>query len=184
MDCPSCQGHRLVPTKIEEDLAASGCMQCQGALLSLVSYRNWAENHAEQHRAAPVTDSDIQADNTNKALVCPKCSRLMTKYRIGAGSNNRVDLCSGCDEAWLDAGEWALLKQMEVQDKLPRIFTDEWQRRIRREQAAGYFQGEYAQTFGDDYPRIKELRTWIDGHPQKEELRRYLNNPNPYQTEC
>ncbi|MCO4759818.1 MAG: hypothetical protein KC477_17485 [Oceanospirillaceae bacterium] len=172
----------MVPVKIEENLVASGCKRCDGALLSLVTYRNWAEQHRIQHDEV-VVSGDVQTDENGKALVCPKCSRLMTKFRIGVDIENRVDLCGSCDEAWLDSGEWTLLKQLELQDKLPGIFTEEWQRRARLKHTQGVFKTEYEGTFGSDYSQIKEIRTWIVEHPKKAEILRYLSNADPYRAD-
>jgi len=61
-------------------------------------------------------------------------------FEIGASSGNRIELCSRCDEAWLDKGEWRLLGIMDLQDQLPSIFTDAWQRNIReRREANSYY---------------------------------------------
>ena len=57
----------------------------------------------------------------------------MTKYLVSGALNTRLDLCGNCDEAWLDGGEWQLLKSLELGNALPSVFTDSWQRKVRAE---------------------------------------------------
>ncbi len=182
MKCPTCNDQPLLPTKLEEQLPANGCRQCEGALLPLLTYRQWAETYSVS-ADIPLCEisEDTAAAENGKALVCPKCSGFMTKFRIGNNTDNRVDLCGSCDEAWLDSGEWQLLKQLEIQHKLSNIFTEEWQRRLRKDQAREHFRTEYEQLFGDDYGRLQAFREWLTEHPQKTDMLRYLNNSDPYQ---
>jgi hypothetical protein len=107
MKCPVCKNPDLRPTMIEDLLPSMGCDNCKGSLVSLLYYRHWAENHKPQY-CAPSAVTEVPADTTN-ALHCPKCTRLMTKYRLSGTVGNRLDVCRSCDEAWLDGGEWQLL---------------------------------------------------------------------------
>ena len=43
MHCPKCKNENLKPTKLEEGLPVMGCPKCEGGLLSLLYYRDWAE---------------------------------------------------------------------------------------------------------------------------------------------
>ncbi len=54
----------------------------------------------------------------------------MSKYQISPGQS--PCLCGTCDEAWLDRGEWQLLKTLELSPRMPAIFTEAWQREVRR----------------------------------------------------
>lgn len=182
MQCPTCKDQPLLPTKLEEQLPANGCRQCQGALLPLLTYRQWAETYSAKTSppVCEISEETDAADNGN-AIVCPKCSGFMTKFRINNDTDNRVDLCGSCDEAWLDSGEWQLLKQLEMQHKLNNIFTEEWQRRVRQDQTREHFRSEYEQLFGEDYNHLQEFRLWLEDHPKKASMLRYLNNSDPYQ---
>src|SRR5687767_12077968 len=133
MKCPVCKSAELRPTMIEDLLPSMGCDQCKGTLVALLYYRHWAEHHKpEPEMNAPATLAEEPADTTN-ALRCPKCERIMTKYRLSGTVANRLDVCSLCDEAWLDEGEWQLLEQLQLSDKLPAVFTETWQRKLRKE---------------------------------------------------
>ncbi|OMH33743.1 hypothetical protein [Motiliproteus sp. MSK22-1] len=180
MHCPQCKGYRLEPKLLEPDLLAASCKKCGGALLSLLNYRHWSEHHSAVHEVEKVEGLRVESggdevDDNHTAQLCPKCGRMMTKFRIGLENNNRIDLCSGCDEAWLDNGEWRLLKQLELHEKLPKIFTDEWQRNIRQQRQQQLVKSKYIALFGDeDFSKVDEFKNWLDQHPDKAEIKQYL----------
>ena len=173
MDCPQCKGYQLEPKELEPGLVAGSCTKCQGALVSLMNYRFWADQ--QEPAETKVEEAVIESEDNNKAQVCPKCTKLMTKFQIGTGSSNRLDLCTGCDEAWLDKGEWKLLKQLDLADKLPKIFTDAWQRNIRLERQEKIHKQRYEKLLGvEDFSRLDEFKQWLDLHPEKGQIKQYL----------
>lgn len=168
MHCPKCKHEYLKPTKIEEGLPAMGCPKCEGALLSLLYYRDWSERvnldpeeHAAQREIS--TDSD-----TKTAINCPKCSRLMTKYLVSGALDARLDLCGKCDEAWLDGGEWPLLKSLELGNRLPSVFTDQWQRKVRNEKTEIERINRLKKVVGDsDTEKAVEIKNWLKSNQNK-----------------
>ncbi len=176
MQCPQCKGYRLEPVQLENGLIAAGCSKCGGALLSLLNYRFWSQNHQtdSDEKVSLDTMSEV-AEGEEKAQVCPKCARLMTKFKIGLASANKLDLCTHCDEAWLDKGEWRLLKQLELHGKLPQIFTDAWQREIRKERMQNLIKQRYVEMVGaEDFEKIDAFKSWLNDHPNREEIKQYL----------
>lgn len=175
MKCPVCKTPELRPTMIEDLLPSMGCEQCKGSLVGLLYYRHWAENHKPHYETdAPATLSEVPADSTN-ALRCPKCERIMAKYRLSGTIANRLDLCTVCDEAWLDGGEWQLLEQLQLSDKLPAVFTDTWQRKLRKEGSERTRQEILRRTIGaDDATKVESLRSWLNEHPAKSTILTYL----------
>jgi len=172
MQCPVCANSELRPTMIEELLPAMACGQCQGSLVSLLYYRHWAE----QHKPDVVQPTGVMpATDTSKAITCPKCERIMTKYKLVGSVENRVDLCVSCDEAWLDQGEWELLEQLDLADKLPTVFTDAWQRRLRHERSESTRQAILKKTIGDQAAtKVEDFRVWLNGQKQKSAILTYL----------
>jgi Zn-finger nucleic acid-binding protein len=160
---------------IEDLLPSMGCEQCKGSLVGLLYYRHWAENHKPHYETdAPATLSEVPADSTN-ALRCPKCERIMAKYRLSGTIANRLDLCTVCDEAWLDGGEWQLLEQLQLSNKLPAVFTDTWQRKLRKEGSERTRQEILRRTIGaDDATKVESLRSWLNEHPAKSTILTYL----------
>jgi Zn-finger nucleic acid-binding protein len=160
---------------IEEQLPSMGCEQCKGSLVGMLYYRHWTEHYkppSETNR--PTTISELPADTTT-ALRCPKCERIMSKYRLTGTIANRLDVCSVCDEAWLDGGEWQLLEQLQLSDKLPAVFTDAWQRKIRIESSERRRQEILRRDLGsEDAGKVETIRAWLNGHPAKSTILTYL----------
>ena len=105
MHCPACKTVPFLPVKLDGSLPALGCPDCDGAFVSLLYYRDWAERtgRGAAGDASPAArEVAVRANDTAKALACPKCSRIMTKFRIAGGVTNRIDLCATCDEAFLE----------------------------------------------------------------------------------
>lgn len=175
MKCPACHGSDLEPKQLEDGLIAASCSKCDGALLSLINYRYWAQ-HAELAKEAGELESlEASGDTEEKAQVCPKCARLMTKFKIGLMTANQLDLCSHCDEAWLDKGEWRLLKQLELHGQLPKIFTEAWQRGIRKERMYNLVKQRYIDMIGtEDFDRVEQFKQWLDQHPNREDIKQFI----------
>jgi Zn-finger nucleic acid-binding protein len=177
MKCPKCKDPDLRAARIEADLPAAGCPRCKGALVSLLYYRDWAERHAND----PVTLADDHGaiediEDTSTAITCPKCGRLMTKYKISGAVANRLDVCPGCDEAWLDGGEWALLKALELARKMPQVFTEQWQRNIRRQVAEDTRRNILRKAIGDDaLTRTEDFKRWLHDQARRNDILVYLH---------
>lgn len=177
MQCPKCKKTTLRASRIEMDLPAAGCPTCKGALVSLLYYRDWSERHAndpvdldENHGAV----EDLL--DTNMAITCPKCGRLMTKYKVSGSVSNRLDVCPGCDEAWLDSGEWQLLKALELAHKMPLVFTEQWQRNIRKQVAEETRRAILAKAIGDaPLKQVEEFKSWLRRQPRRNDILGYLH---------
>ena len=176
LNCPVCQTPALQPAKLEDSLPVLACPGCRGTLLSLVSYRHWRERPGSD--AAPAAPADAAAPKaTLSALCCPKCARFMTKFRVSADEGNQVDLCTHCDEVWLDRGEWELLERLALAGRLTQVFTQPWQYRLRSEQAQRRAEQRWREQLGADYERAREAREWIAASPHARELLAYLYVP-------
>ena len=176
MYCPTCKDTVLKPTKIEHGLPVKGCAKCGGALISLLHYRDWREHDHFDSMEKQELSSDIIMDDSKDALTCPICNRLMTKYRISSETSNRLDLCLNCDEAWLDNGEWTLLKSLEISDKLPKVFTDAWQYKLRTEVNKRWHRKHYLDLLGEeDLLEAERIRDWIAKHPKRNAILNIVN---------
>jgi len=184
MKCPQCKGYSLEPKELEPGLVAGACAKCDGTLISLMNYRYWADQliPSDSGREPQVSDQVLLGENeikevedTSQAQVCPKCSKLMTKFQIGLMTSNRIDMCNNCDEAWLDKGEWKLLKQLDLAEKLPKIFTEAWQRNIRLQRQAILQKERYSALLGEeDFEKLDEFKQWLVKHPEREQMKQYL----------
>jgi Zn-finger nucleic acid-binding protein len=160
---------------IEDDLPAMGCGTCHGALVSLLYYRHWAERDSEPAADPAKPTPTVVTTDTTEAITCTKCARVMTKYKISGAVANRVDVCSTCDDAWLDGGEWELLEALHLSHKIPAILTDTWQRRIRRELTAETRRSILVRMVGaESAQRIEDFGEWLDGSGHKSHILTYL----------
>ncbi|HKE93575.1 MAG TPA: hypothetical protein VKB34_04650, partial [Povalibacter sp.] len=151
-----------------------GCGTCHGSLVSLLYYRHWAETQ-KPATETPVAAAAVETTDTTTAVTCPKCNRIMTKYRLTGGVSNRVDVCVCCDEAWLDQGEWELLEALQLSLKVTSIFSDAWQRRIRQENSEEMRRTILVRTIGDvGAKKVEEFRTWLGSNKYKPEIMAYL----------
>lgn len=177
MKCPKCKTVDLLPTKLEADLPAMGCGTCEGNLISLLYYRYWVERSDLSIDVKTAELKEFEKSDTKVALTCPKCARLMTKYLITGGQSNRLDLCGSCDEAWVDSGEWVILKSLKLTKNLPSIFTDAWQVRLRKEMSAKqkYLRLE-RQVGAADAERADEIKQWLKSNKNKSVILQYMGS--------
>jgi len=177
MKCPTCKHENLRAARIETDLPAAGCPACKGALVSLLYYRDWAERHANDPVALSQDHAVAEdAPDTSTAITCPKCGRLMTKYKISGAVSNRLDVCPGCDEAWLDRGEWELLKALELARKMPQVFTEQWQRNIRKQIAEDTRRAILRRAIGEPaLHHTEEFKHWLHEQSRRNDILVYLH---------
>ena len=99
----------------------------------------------------------------------------MTKYSVSSEHKNRIDLCAFCDEAWLDGSEWTLLKSLELAHKLPSVFTDQWQRKVRDEKMESKKVERLKKLVGEtDTTRAVEIRDWLKNHNRKAAIVQFI----------
>ncbi|PCM43737.1 zf-TFIIB domain-containing protein [Marinobacter sp. ANT_B65] len=177
MKCPKCRNVDLKPTKLEDGLPVMGCPECSGSLLSLLYYRDWAERNVPVEKVDE-TEGEVLVDNdTATALSCPKCSKLMTKYSIASQHKNRIDLCGFCDESWLDGSEWKLLKSLELAHRLPKVFTDQWQRNVRAEKMEAMKIERLRRVVGQsDSDKAVEIKSWLKDHDNKAAIIQFIGS--------
>ncbi len=179
MQCPCCQNTPLKAIRLDAGLPAHGCHACEGVIIPLLYYRDWVErNEATEIEQNKTLDAELVAEkDTRRALNCPKCSGIMTKYKITGCSANKLDLCDHCDEAWLDGGEWELLKALQLSRHVPAIFTDKWQQKISQEIIQQKFKERFAKVLGQsDMIKADDFRTWVNGHDKRAEILLYINS--------
>lgn len=152
-----------------------GCTSCDGVLISLLYYRDWAGRLSDLDEIEPIDSNIIEENDSKIALSCPKCLKLMTKYLISGSQSNRLDVCPSCDEAWIDNGEWALLKTLNLAKRLPLIFTLPWQSRIRKEINEKNRYERLEKIVGnEDAERAREIREWLNANRNKSAIIHYI----------
>ena len=183
MKCINCSQGNLIPSFIDDAFRAHTCGSCGGNWILVEDFVSWKDRHPEHRFNPEVTCEDDAADN-RKALICPMSGQLMRKLRISAQHAHRLDYSNSVGGIWLDKGEWELLKAEGLAGSLNAIVTQTWQNKIRQETALNNFVEIYESKFGKEtYKKAKEIRQWLQSHPQKADLRAYLLAEDPYSAE-
>ncbi|ALU42851.1 TFIIB-type zinc ribbon-containing protein [Pseudoalteromonas rubra] len=183
MKCTSCGEGQLRPGFIEGLFRAHSCDQCQGDWILIEDYVAWKERNPDYQFAEQIEFGN-EAEDSKRALFCPVSGTLMRKFRISASSAHRVDYSVATGGIWLDKGEWHLLKAEGLAGALNQLVTQQWQQQIREDTSQQNFADIYQDKFGDEtYQRLRDIRTWLNNHPQKADLRAYLMAEDPYSAE-
>ena len=173
MKCSSCKVGTLEPAYFEGLFACHSCSHCGGDLILLGDYIKWQSNNVNDE-IAPEASVDMVAQETSRAMVCPLSGTLMTKYRIADDTEHRLDLSPAINAVWLDKGEWNLLKEKGLANKLATIFTNHWQRSIIAEERSALISDINQEKFGDKYKQINEFKALISELPNRSEVIAYL----------
>lgn len=179
MQCTQCKHGQLVPSFLDDLFRAHTCNRCGGNWVLVEDFVSWKE----RNKAFKFNPADISEDtsDTKKALLCPVSGGIMRKFKISATTDHRVDYSAQVGGIWLDKGEWALLKSEGVAGALNSVVTQHWQNKVREESATSNFADIYAAKFGEaTYKEVKALREWLNGQPNKADLRAYLLSDDPY----
>ena len=179
MQCTSCKQGKLVHAYLDALFPCHTCEHCGGNFIYLADYLRWIENNKDPKFVCN-QDAALHADESERALLCPKTGSLMLKYRISKNTEHRIDLSRAINAIWLDKGEWELLKREGLAGKLNEIFTDVWQRKVRQAKSADVFDALYAEHFGENYEAVKAFRSLLQGMPNKSDVIAYLVSDDPY----
>lgn len=178
MKCPSCANGRLEPSFIDQLFRAHTCNECGGNWILIEDYVAWKDHH-QDHSFTSISVEEVE--ESSKALLCPMTGMIMRKLRISKDNAHRVDYSKRVGGVWLDKGEWELLKKEGLAGSLNAILTEQWQQKIKAQQTEETFDLLYLSKFGEsDYQKIKDVRAWLEAHPQKTDLRSFLLSDDPY----
>ena len=182
MKSPVCGTAKLGEIQFEAKLTALHCPRCNGHWIPSENYWQWIKEHGKALPENPASFYSVPEADTQKALLCPECGRILQKYRLGPDIKFRLDHCGACGGVWFDRAEWEVLKDRCLHDHLHEFFTDAWQKKIRADQARERAIAIYREKFGpEDYEKILGLKNWIEAHPLKRALMDFLTDPDPFE---
>lgn len=178
MQCPVCKTKRCSPVELDQYLKAASCEICGGHWISHRNYSAWLKRHGETLPEKPFSEVEFDVGDVQEAKLCPDCNRILLKYKVGHGLDFFVDHCPGCGGVWLDRNE---LQEKNLHDEIHKIFSTSWQAQIRGDQMASKLDRAYTNRFGaDSYAKAKDIRQWLQHHPQKQALLAFLSDADPY----
>ena len=183
MKCPVCKEENFETKEIDPNLFGKVCKKCEGKWISSENYDRWLEHlGATLPELPPSGETDLTIPEFELARLCPKCRRILVKYKVGRGTSFKIDRCGNCAGVWLEADEWKTLKSRNLHDELNKIFTDHWQEEVNREETRKTLEKIYKEKFGEaDYGKIKDFKSWVNAHEKSGEIIAYIRDKNPLQ---
>ncbi len=179
MKCSACDAGVLAPAYIEGLFPCHTCDSCGGSLVMMGDYLRWQDQHPDiDLKADPPLE--VAAEETSKAMICPKTGGIMTKYRIAKDTDHRLDLSPSINAIWLDKGEWAILKEKGLASRLNNIFTDHWQHEIHSQESADVLDSLYRKKFGEHYDQLIAFRGLLETLENRSEAIAFLLSDDPY----
>jgi len=182
MRCPVCLNTELKLQDIDRGLSAGVCLSCNGRWISLQSYQAWLEFEDHEQVKAEENNKAGSVPNNDRARICPKCKRILTKYKIAVESALNIDRCTICSGVWLDEADWATLKNKKLHLALDKIFTDHWQNEIRLDDTKVALAGINREKFGrENFELVRSFKKWVFEQKNPEEILSYLSDSSPLQ---
>lgn len=181
MKCLVCKSEAVFDKVVEEKLRVKECKDCGGQWLPSSQYYSWLERHGKSLNDQQYSEITYEVIDSQNAKICPDCGRILLRFNIGHGLKFSLDHCSNCNGVWFDKNEWVALVSRNLHDELPRIFSTDWQKHIRKEGRGKFYEEVYMSKFGDQYTRIKEFKQWLDEQEIKSAILAFLSDPNPYE---
>jgi Zn-finger nucleic acid-binding protein len=174
VNCPVCKNIDLHSTSISQGLSASKCSNCSGHWLAFSDYLSWQQCSG---KIDPQDDTNVQIDDTLDALICPCCTKILSKYRVNSTVAFVIDQCGTCSGIWLDQNEWVAITQENLAHKMHLIFTGHWQKNIKRKLSEKRKNEIYLNKFGEEnFKRLNDIKLWLSEEVQYDAMLAYLND--------
>lgn len=176
MNCPNCSKSPLAPQALDGALQAKSCSTCGGQWIDSTQYFRWLSSRPKARMGEHVvSEAKFDVIDGEHARLCPECSRIMMRFRVGSGVEFYIDRCTDCGGLWLDNNEWKALEARKLHDDLHFVFSAAWQDRLREEEIAASREAWLIKQLGEErYQHLKETREWLQTHPHREALLAYL----------
>lgn len=176
MKCPVCKDRVMSSRPLEANLSAHACSQCFGKWIASYQYWKWKEISGKSLLAnCPGSATDLPVTDSTDAKLCPECGHFLRRFPVGQGVSFGLDRCGNCGGTWFDANEWETLKSSGLHDDVHKIFSEVWQNQVRSDEHQVAMEKFYKEKFGEnDYQKAKDLKAWIEAHPNQAELRAFL----------
>ena len=182
MKCPICELDSLKAHRLEADLPAYRCKRCEGVWISAAQYWEWLRGREDDPPEGPAeAETPMPVEDAGQAKLCPECGHILRRYKVWPNAQFYLDRCGHCGSVWFDRDEWTYLRSRGQHDEVHLFFSDLWQEKLRAKETRQRMEKIYLDRFGaEDYARLKELRGWLDQHPQRGALLAYLTDKDPY----
>lgn len=170
MQCPKDRRVDLVHSKLAGGVPAMHCPTCEGSWIPVEEYKAWQSRNPEPASdLLPETlDLDfVLAPFDARAALCPECNCYLARAKVGLLRNPfYVERCPNCGGIWCDRGEWDMLAKLGLTTTIEKIFTNEWQSRIREMSQGEQERRATIDKLGEELAyRVFELAELLENHP-------------------
>ncbi len=182
MNCPICDTplERLTLFRADgfgAELRGFGCSQGHGVFLPSDLYFDWRDRH-EPRQVLDLSVVTGDVGDAKRAKLCPQDGRIMLRYRSGGDRGFWIDRCGTCGGVWFDGSEWEATVAAGLHERLPRVFSDAWERDAEEESAVAARRKRLADAVGpDDLARADAFWEWVSSHPQRHLLLARVSEP-------
>ena len=120
MNCPKC--HARMEKVTHHDIEVDRCTNCRGIWFDLLERENLAR--LEDSEQIDIGDPDVGARwNEIERINCPVCGTRMIAMVDAEQPHVWYEACKSCSGVFLDAGEFADLKERTLLDRLRDLFS-------------------------------------------------------------
>jgi Zn-finger nucleic acid-binding protein len=169
MQCPKDKKVELSNSLLSGDLAVQCCPDCKGTWIPSGNYESWQSQQPKTtSQPIPSTlDVDyVQSPFDTKAALCPECNHYLARAKVGLKIPFYVERCPNCNGIWCDYGEWDILEKLGMHTAIGKLFTSEWQTRIKaREQIERERQATIEKLGEPLAQQLFELAEMLETHP-------------------
>jgi len=109
----------------------------------------------------------VQSPYDTKASLCPECGAYLSRARVNWKPAFYVERCPSCEGIWCDHGEWAVLEKLGFHVAINKLFSRDWQARVRKQEMIDMERAAIIEKLG---PEIAEklfvLTDDLEKHPK------------------
>jgi Zn-finger nucleic acid-binding protein len=164
----------LKDDQLAPGLPVKACGSCGGAWIPPEHYVAWQQQEVNPDAPIQVSILPLTAKVDfshpaldNRAALCPDCRSYLVRGRINLDQGSFfVERCPTCRGIWVDAGEWEILKQLNLHTHIEYIFSQEWQSQVRELEYEARETRATIEKLGPEIAqRVFELAELLENHP-------------------
>lgn len=169
MHCPKDKTVTLTSGILADVMQVQCCPDCKGTWIPAEQYVSWKQHQPVQDATVPRPSLDVdyvQSPLDTRAALCPECQHYLARARINLKQPFYVERCPNCGGVWCDRGEWGVLEKLGLHTSIERLFSSEWQARVKEQSYAERERQATIEKLGPDLAeKVFELAVLLEQHP-------------------
>lgn len=169
MRCPKEKHVDLIDGTLAGSLAAKHCPECNGSWISAEAYKTWQGQQPEFNINSLPPTLDLEYGRSPldaRGALCPECNCYLARAKVGSKYPFYVERCINCGGVWCDRGEWDVLEKLGLHTAIEKLFSTEWQMRVKEREQAERERRATVEKLGDELAsRVFDLAELLENHP-------------------